>query len=360
MASLGLGRFFTPVAKAGERAAKLAGDRKYNVVILGDTHYDREPADYYHAEYVQPNPERDRVHRAEFIRNGEMWRDRSPRLLKRAVELVDGDTRMAFQMGDLIQGDCGNLETHRRMLDDTMGVIKGAFGSLPLVTVVGNHDVRGTEGADEVYRAYMSVQMSRELGKEIDKTTFDFAIGDDAYIVIDFNTPDDDTIEALLKETEGCRHTFIIVHGPVFPYDSKTCRWILHGKEDEARRHFRAEFAQRNAIVLCGHVHRTELLDWRGDGGRITQMTMNSVWKKPELAQYDVISTGAASYGTLRQKNKKLPDESALFDEYRPGIRAYSVSRAAGSYKLNVSDRRVTVDFYGGDSEKLTHRFILR
>lgn len=53
-------------------------------------------------------------------------------------------------------------------------------------------------------------------------------------------------------------------------------------------------------------------------------------------------------------------DETALFDEHRPGILAYSHSPAAGSYKLTVSPRKITVDFYAGDSDDLSQRFVLR
>lgn len=54
------------------------------------------------------------------------------------------------------------------------------------------------------------------------------------------------------------------------------------------------------------------------------------------------------------------PHYAPVFDEYRPGIRDYSLSWAAGSYKLIISGPRVYVDFYAGDSRLLSKRFILR
>ena len=118
--------------------------------------------------------------------------------------------------------------------------------------------------------------------------------------------------------------------------------------------------------MLCGHIHRTEFADWYGDGGRITQMTMNSVWSRDELGKYEVTSQGASEYGEMRKKvtaldNGSAPkDETALFDEYRPGLKQYSVSPAAGSYKMNVSKSGVSIDFYAGDSQELSQQFILR
>jgi predicted phosphodiesterase len=355
-------------SRAEAKALNLSKE-DYNIIILGDTHFDTEPASVYHSHYNEKVEWLNRVQRAEFKRNGEMWRERCPRLVSRAAELMDDKTRMVFQMGDLIQGDCGDPEVHKKMLDDVMNRFKTEFGGRPFVTVAGNHDIRGT-GAEKAYHEYMPARMSRELDEPITKTTFSFHIGPDAFIVIDFNTPDDAEIERQLAATAGARHTFILTHGPVFPSDDSSCRWFLHGgadpKNTEARRHFRQEFARRQAIVLCGHTHNTEFADWYGDGGRITQMTMNSVWAADELGTYTVEAQGAKQYGELRKNipaaddESKLKDETPLFDEYRSGLKRYSFSPAAGSYKMTVGKKHITIDFYAGDSRNISHTFKVR
>ena len=231
-------------ALPSQALARCRKNDAYNIIILGDTHFDTEPAEVYHSHYNEPTEWLNRIQRAEFARNGEMWRERCPCL-------VDKDTRQILQMGDLIQGDCGSGEVHRKMLDDVMNSFKSAFGNtLPLVTVVGNHDIRGTD-AQAVYHNYMPQRMSQELGQSITKTTFAYWIGPDAFIVIDFNHPDDEELEKLLQETRRARHTFIVVHGPVFPYDAASCRWFFHGseKDTEQRRHFRKLFAERDGGV---------------------------------------------------------------------------------------------------------------
>ena len=350
-------------------AKSLRNEKEYSIVILGDTHYDTEPASVYHSNYNEKVEWLNRVQRAEFARNGEMWRERCPRMVKRASRLITPDTKMVFQMGDLVQGDCGKGEVHRKMLIDAMDRFKKELGGLPFVTVVGNHDIRGVD-AMATYHSYMPQRMSEELGKSIKKTTFSFNIGNDAYIVIDFNNPDDEEVEKLLKETEGARHTFVVIHGPLLPFDAASCRWFYHGgntpEQTAARRHFRELFAKRNVICLCGHVHTTELADWYGDGGRITQMTMNSVWANEEIGKYKVVCEGAAQYGERRKtiaqnaNGSKLTEETPLFDEYRPGLKRYSVSPAAGSYKMRVSKKHVYIDFYAGDSIDISHTFKLR
>ena len=103
---------------------------------------------------------------------------------------------------------------------------------MPFFHVVGNHDIRGVDAYD-VYEEYMPQRMSQELNRTIDNTTFAFTIGPDAFIVINFNDPEDDVIEKLLDETKDARYTFIITHGPVLPFDDSSCRWFLYGGRDQ-------------------------------------------------------------------------------------------------------------------------------
>jgi len=343
-----------------QSAGACAKREKYNVVILGDTHYDDIDPLKYHAGYSDPNPSREAAHREEFVRNGQMWAQRCPRLVKRAACLVDDETRFTLQMGDLIQGDTADAATHMRFLDDAANLMKSSLApDLPFVTVAGNHDVRGKDDSAswQAYKEYMTVRMSAELGQEITDVNFLFRYGQDAFVVIDFNRPKVSRIKALLEEARGARHVFVIVHGPVFPFDDPDIYfWYLLGSRTDQyagqRREVRALLASLNAIVLCGHTHTTEFLDWRGDGGRITQMTMNSVWSSEEKGQYSVLASGADQYGNLQGKT--------LFDEYRPGICQYSMADSAGSFKLIVDGPSVHVDFYAGDSSRRTRRFTLR
>ena len=357
-----LGRATDVFAKDGPEE-----EDKYSVVILGDTHYDAMDPEVYHAGYTDPNPEREANHRKEFVRNGEMWAERCPALVYRAACLVDDDTRFVLQMGDLVQGDTASAETHIRFLDDAMGLLKaGVAPDLPLVTVAGNHDLRGNDDAviTQAYNDYMPARLSRELGQDITDTDFLFHCGPDAYLVINFGKTTLEKVEKLFDASMGARHTFVVVHSPVFPYESgKYWWWILFGNRQdsraEERRYARYLMASRNAIVLCGHTHRTELMDWFGDGGRITQMTMSSVWAKETQGEYTVLASGADSYGSL-SKFENGEVAKRLFDEYRPGISRYSHANAAGSYKLFVGDKDIYVDFYAGKSPRRSERFLLR
>ena len=358
------------LGRATEAFAREEG--KYSVVILGDTHYDASDPEKYHAGYALANKTRENNHRKEFVRNGNMWAGRCPELVKRAACLVDEDTRFVLQMGDLIQGDTADAAIHAQFLADAFDLLKqGVAPDLPLITVAGNHDLRGNDDAvaSAAYADYMPARISAELGQEIADSNFLFNVGDDAYLVINFTEVGLDTLERLFQDSRGARHTFVVVHSPVFPYDSASYWWwfLMGNREDSRaaqRRYVRRLMASRGAVVLCGHTHKTELLDWYGDGGRITQMTMSSVWAKDSQGVWTEQVSSPDGYGTqLLKGHPELAGPGVLqdvFDEYRPGVRRYSWADAAGSYKLVVGPRDIHVDFYAGSSARLSKRFVLR
>lgn len=336
----------------------------YSIIMLGDTHFDAEQS-VYHSHITNPND----TLKYEFARNSSMWSARCPSLVERASSLIDEKTVMALQVGDLVQGDCGDGSVHKQMITDAWNFMKPKWKNLPFVTCCGNHDIRGTN-AQATYLGYMPTLLSEELGKTITNTNFCFAIGSDAFIVLDVNKAvEDNLVYEMLKEADGARYTFVIAHAPFIPADIEKPRWlVLHGSdttaETEARHELRAEFAKRNVIFLCGHIHTTEFLDWEGDGGRITQMTMNSVWASAAQAYYNPTHQGASSYGTRHKgfvaANSSLKDESALFAEFQPGIKSYARASAAGSYKLNVSPSGVNIELHAGNSSTVSHTFNVR
>ena len=89
------------------------------------------------------------------------------------------------------------------------------------------------------------------------------------------------------------------------------------------------------------------------------------MWSVPEKGKYTITTQDAKTYGELRKNTKHdngsaIKDESALFAEYRKGLRKYIVSPSAGSYRMNVSRLGVTIDFYAGDSEEPSAHFLIR
>ena len=347
----------------------------YSVALLGDTHFDSTDTKYYHSEYLSSTTEaRYKAHLKEHVRNAEMWRERMPSLLRASAACVRDDTAFILQMGDLVQGDCNNPFTHRRMLTDAFNVIKGAYGGkLPFVSVVGNHDIRGdvpTDGTREAFDAWQPPVVARELKQAVAGTTFSFRHGPDVFIVVDFNEPrpDLDLVKRLFAESNGARYTFLVSHGPAIPNGAS--RWFLLGerKRNKERRELLRLMAARNAIVLSGHTHLLEYYDCVLPEGRVTQFVANSVWAKPDAA-LDIRDEGVAAYGARVKaaKGKKKEEKSErkaelpqLVEEYRPFLRDYLLARGAGHYRLEVGPSRVAVVFYEGAAKSPARTFALR
>ena len=141
---------FSALPKFAALAELTSKGRSYSVPVLGDIHFDSPDPKFYHANYTHSTSQkRYKAHLAEHVRNSEMWKERLPRLVRASGACLRKDAAFALQMGDLVQGDCGNAAMHRQMLDDAFGLVKGAYGGkMPLVVASGNHDIRGDMKGD--------------------------------------------------------------------------------------------------------------------------------------------------------------------------------------------------------------------
>ena len=151
--------------------------------------------------------------------------------------------------------------------------------------------------------------------------------------------------------------------------------WFLLGKpcDTEARRALFARLVARNAIVLCGHLHVTQIRRWRRGGGELVEFCASSVWR-PQEDTVALLASTPAQFGEYARAHPTPMDEDhdgclqkrtqeeilALQDESRPGLVEYRKYRAAGHYLLRVSDSGVAVDFYACDSLSPTETFRLR
>ena len=347
--------------------------RAYSISILGDTHFDTRPSSVYHDGW-KPRHRQDWLDRQrEFARNSEMWAGRLPRLVAAAAKTRRSDTAFLFQMGDLIQGDCANYETHLRYFKDAQTACSKGFGDLPFLTVCGNHDLRG--GGDKAFDGYILPLASKALGFPVDRATFSFRHGPDAYLFIDFMRPDVARINSMLDETQGARYTFLVIHSPIAASDTWGPYWFLLGKpaDTDARRALFRRLIARNAIILCGHLHVTQIRRWRRDGGELVEFCANSVWR-PEEDVPVTLASRPEQFGEYVRAHPTPMDEDHdgchqkrtqaeledLLEEYRPGLVEYRKYQAAGHYLLRVSDCGVEVDFYACDSLAPTMTFKLR
>ena len=352
-------------------SASNAAANDYNIALLGDLHYDAPPVERFH-DPANPGP---------YKRNVAMWEEEMPAMLKASGTLATNNTAFALQLGDLIDGTFRGYEAHTQMLAEATAVLEKAYPGLPVISVCGNHDYFGPAPAafiDKARKAYndhmlpwLARQVAPLMTNALTSTTFGFRHGPDLWIFINYNEGDATVpiVEKLLDDNPDVRYTFVALHGPVLPMDLFKYRWFYLGEEKQnaLRRKIRARLAQRNAIVLAGHVHSLEYKEWRGDGGSITEMVVTSVSRngsnKPKPAIPRVVSETPDDYGAWVKDVPKSPYNNqfdALYEEYRPGLKSRYAAWAFGHYVLRVSDSGVILDYYGRDALEPTKSFKLR
>ena len=232
----------------------MEGPDSYSVSILGDTHFDAEPESVYHSHYDESNKWA-KIQHEEFRRNGEMWRARCRELLASSARLAhEQETLFVLQLGDIIQGDCDDVPTHKKMLDDCIKMLRAPYpADLPFLTVVGNHDFRG-KGAKEAYFQFAEPFMSREIGKAVKYPAFSFRQGKDLWVLCNFEMKDLNPIADLIDADPAARRVFLVTHGPFTTFDTGgSYRWRLGGRKDceASRPRLYETLSRRHAIVTA-------------------------------------------------------------------------------------------------------------
>ena len=365
----GLGMLF-PVSRLFADPA--ADGDTYSVILLGDTHFDTLPHTVYHGPYLTAYKDKPSIpHMDEFKRNGNMWKTLCPELIAAAGRQVTPDTRLAIQLGDLVQGDCGDPELHKKFLTDAWNLIKRSFPTVPFLPVCGNHDIRG-KGARSAYDAVMPATLAKELKQPVTRPTFFFRQGPDLFLFIDFNAPDTPVVREAFERHGNARYIFVVTHGSVIPWDYGSYRWFLYGtdRENALRREMLDLFLKRNVIVLNGHLHKLGFLEYATSAGTVTHFMINRVFTGKALEKPAVIADTPERYGTLTKSLKPRKkgmgreatraDYTALMNEYKPGIKRFHYAKSAGFAKLIVSPKGVEARYYGGAGSEPIQTFTLR
>lgn len=359
-------------AAAGCRMFNAGCGDSYSVAVLGDTHYDAEPKSVYHSHYDNSNRWA-KIQNAEFERNGKMWRERCPKLLAASAELAHAhETDFILQLGDIIQGDCDHVPTHKKMLDDCIKVLRKPYpAATPFLTVVGNHDFRG-KGAWEAYfdfaEPFMTAEIAKLTGnaglKRLRYPVFSFRKGPDLWIFCNFETRDLNPICDIIDADPSARRVFIATHGPFTTYPrTKSYRWRLGGSKqsEPSRKRLYETLSRRHAVVLSGHTHTTTFSRHENAFGSFCEFTANSVWTENNAPTCKPLDDGPSQYrvapGMFKDSRQQdIESETAYF---KKGLVRYFNNRAAGHYRLDVSSSDIKMSFYPGDAREPARVFDL-
>lgn len=354
---------FATLPSLGAPRAK-GSKSNYYVSVLGDTHYDTEPESVYHSKYDYNNRWANVV-KDEFYRNGVMWRELCPSLMTASAKIA-AKKRPDFilQVGDLIQGDCGDPNVHKKMLDDCIKKFKGYYkDQYPFLTVIGNHDFRG-KGARKAYFDFMNPYNDKEIEKitgtkpeKVRYPVFSFRHNGDLWVFCDFETKAIDKISELIEGAEDARHVFLVTHGPfVLCPSASPYAWRLAGRyvSEESRKRLYIALSRRRAIVLSGHIHTTTYYKIENEYGGFTEASVSSIYSSPRRNTAEPIFDKVSDY---KLKGRNAQGEVALF---KSGMKEFYHSIGSGHYRLYVADGGVALEFYPGNSEKPAKTFIMK
>ena len=371
-----------------------AGRGSYAVAVLGDTHFDAAPDTLYHAAYDTSTPN-GAYGIAEYRRSAEMWQERMPALLAASAALASGalgdrplPTRFALQLGDIINGDCNDDAVHLQMLRDALAATRAPYkvlqesataasttasaaSTFPFLTVLGNHDFRGSPNGRKIYFELAEPLLSRELGENVAYPLFSFAIDDDRWIFCDFERVNLLDLAAEVSAHPEARYVFLVTHGPFTPNQSGN-NWIWRlsgwkGKGGSGPEGIPALFeaiSRRRAIVLSGHTHYTSFYRNENEFGGYTEFTANSVWKSEDLATVEPFPghDTPSAFGTWRAGEVSAANKAAYDADialFKQGLKEYYLGPGAGHFRLEVSDDRVLMHFYPGDATEPGRTFDL-
>ena len=135
-------------------AVAMAAAAEYQVLALGDIHYDN-------AQY-HPSNEGNKWQMNERSRYLKMWRGASPELLTSAAAMLNDSFPFVIQLGDFVQGDSDTGELQQQLVQEAFSKVKGfkntATGELDI------YDPRSGMTAEEKDELLRQIHILQEMG----------------------------------------------------------------------------------------------------------------------------------------------------------------------------------------------------
>lgn len=328
----------------------------FSFALLGDTHFDRLA--HHDFEWLKREQSSDV---AQVERYSQHTSTLLPELLAAVGRRVKDDAKKpecVVHVGDFVEGLCGTPELAERHVAEACEFVKKLSWNVPLLATKGNHDVTGP-GAVEAYKKVVQPFLARQSGTSL--TSANYAVERHNALFAFFDAYDPKSFD-WLKETLGPsgrrRHTFVVVHPPVVPFQARG-NWSLFMNERQAAQ--RVEMlellGEHRAIVLCGHVHRYGIVVRRTERGPFVQLCLSSILSSREQKPRQVLA-GLDHYGpeltelepSFQPTSKELRQKQ--FAAEKPHVTHFEYADTAGYGVVRIRDERVTAEIYNGTSDE--------
>ncbi|MGN6530802.1 MAG: metallophosphoesterase family protein [Ginsengibacter sp.] len=323
--------------------------------MLGDLHFDKlehHDLDYLHANY--PN---DIVQ----IQNySHITKENLPALLKVAKEKAgNANADFYLQLGDFVEGLCGSLELAKKQTDEFISLIADQNLKRPFFVIKGNHDITG-DGARENYIKTVLPWQSKEQKLEMPHANSSFVHKNARFILYDCYAGEKSLkwLKEVIKEHKEDL-LFFCVHQPIVSFTARA-DWHVFSKENEQP--FREELlnilGKHHAIVLCGHMHKTNVLTRSTPKGNFVQICTGSVVPAPDAPIKDHLK-GLDAYGPklldLEPKfsPSTLAERKDSLEKEKPFIKYFEFADFCGYSIVSVSAKnRVSISIYANVDKK--------
>ena len=341
--------------------APAAGKEAFSFLLLGDLHFDKLAC---HDLDVLQKEKPDDVRQVR--QYSSLTADILPRLFASVGQTIKDlnqspDTAVPFtvQVGDIVEGLCGNGEQTRRLDMEALAFVQQAGLGVPFLFTKGNHDITGpeaTEAFKTVFCPFLG-QQSAGFGGNAKLATARYRVeyGNALFCFFDaYDKESLDWLEATLAQRTA-RHCFVVIHPPVVPYGARATWHVFSGERQKAQRERLLELlGKNNAFVLSGHIHKYNLLvRTTPQAGRFLQLGISSVISDLVVEPHHLL-VGVKSYGpdqvsvepefspaTEKQRRAVYPDEA-------PFVKQFEYADLPGYAVVTVNGPGVTTTIYSG------------
>lgn len=330
---------------APDGAPARSPDAAYSFLALADLHYDR-------ATFHAPGAEDANGYVA-------MWDERSPRFLDRMARQAKTDgSAFALVLGDFVNAPFSDFDIQCRAVAEAWDRIRSAFAGITVYPVMGNHESYLGHGYPS-YRHVMLPRIAELLGKPAQDVHYAFMHGEDLFVVIDTNRGD---MLAFVRDVfarhPDARHTFVAGHAPILPSSSGSVGYLKPSGLDSSGR-LLALLQARNAIYMCGDLHRLNFCEYVSGAGRVVQISAASVCVDP-LSTFHEGSDYPATPEEKAGAPRAVPgDQAPEWRQFRDGMVRHWLGDGTMYYVVHVSNDRIVAALHLSDRDEPVKEIVL-
>ena len=333
--------------------------KPFSFILLGDLHYDSLA--HHDLKWLQEHHAGDLSQIQNYSRlTAEVMPGMFTAVKQQIAALRESAAPPAFvlQVGDLVEGLCGNAELAVRQNREALAFVAQAELGLPFVFTKGNHDVTGDgakEAFDEVLRPFMTQEAHKlDAGTAHTQANHVMTCGEAQFAFFDaYDKTSLEWLEAVAARRTA-RHLFVIIHPPVVPYGARATWHLYAGEKTQAQRAKLLDvLGRQEAMVLGGHLHKFSALTRLAGGKSFSQLAVSSVVSALNQKPKDELH-GMAGYtgDQVNLEPRHAPETAALRREIyaseRKQVTAFEYADVAGYAVVTVHGAQVTAAVHAG------------